>query len=125
MGKMRLKFQKWDIAVVAGVLALAILVFCLFLPKQTQPSYAEIYRDGQLVQRVSLAEDQEITVTGAYTNTITVKDGKIAITGSDCPGLDCVHCGWISDQSRSIVCLPNGVEIRLISPSSDVDIVVG
>jgi len=126
MDKQRLQFQKWDIAVVAGVLLMAVLVFCLFLPKQDgQSAYAEIYQDGQLVKTVSLSEDQEFTVTGAYTNTVTVRDGKIAVTASDCPGEDCVQCGWTENPGRSIVCLPNGLEIRLVSQGSDVDFVVG
>ena len=123
---MRLQFQKWDIAVIAGVLALAVLVFCLFLPgNRTQSAYAEVYQDGQLIKVISLAEEQELTVTGEYTNTITVRDGKIAVTASDCPGEDCVHSGWQDGTGRSIVCLPNGVEIRLVSEHSDVDFVVG
>ena len=123
---MRLQLQKWDIAVIAGVLALAALVFCLFLPGQKeQPAYAEIYQDGRLIRTVSLSEDQEFTVTGEYTNTVAVKNGKIAVTASDCPGADCVHCGWQDGSGRSIVCLPNGLEIRLVSATSDVDFVVG
>ena len=50
---------------------------------------------------------------------------NIAITGSDCPGEDCVHSGWIKASGRSIVCLPNKVEIRIVGQSDDVDFVVG
>ena len=125
MDKKRLRFQKWDIAVVAGILVLAGLVFCLFLPKQEAAAYAEIYRDGELIKTVSLRENQEFTVTGRYENTISIVDGKIAVIDSDCPGCDCVHCGWIAQSGRSIVCLPNGLEIRIVSRNSDVDIIVG
>ena len=64
-------------------------------------------------------------ITGTYSNTITVEEGKIAITASDCPGEDCVHSGAIHTSGRSIVCLPNGVEVRVVSAQSDVDFVVG
>lgn len=123
---MHLRFQKWDIAVIAAVALLAVLVFALFLPKDTATgAYAEIYQDGKRIKSVSLSQDQTFTVEGAYSNTITVQDGKIAVTASDCPGSDCVHCGWISGTGRSIVCLPNGLEIRVVAGSSDVDFVVG
>ena len=125
MDKQRLQFGKWDIIVIAGVLVLAVLVFCLFLPGQETAAYAEIYLDGELVKTVSLSENQEFTVTGRYVNVITINDGKIAVTESDCPGEDCVHCGWSGDAHKSIVCLPNGLEIRIVSAPSDVDIVVG
>ena len=56
---------------------------------------------------------------------LTVKDGAIAFTASSCPGQDCVHSGSIRHTGRSLVCLPNSVEIRVISEESDVDFVVG
>ena len=126
MSRMKLKFQKWDIAAIGAVVLLAMLVFALFLP-QGDPSaaYAEIYQNGKLVRRVSLTEDCEFTVAGEYSNTVAVKDGKIAVIASDCPGEDCVHSGAISVPGRSIVCLPNGVEVRVAGKSSDVDFVVG
>ena len=64
-------------------------------------------------------------VTGKYTNLIIVENGSIAITASDCPGEDCVHSGAITAPGRSIVCLPNGVEVRVVGQSADVDFVVG
>ncbi|MBQ8917117.1 MAG: NusG domain II-containing protein, partial [Oscillospiraceae bacterium] len=49
---------------------------------------------------------------------------RACIAQSTCPGEDCVHSGWISSPGRSVVCLPNRVEIR-ITGSSEVDFVVG
>jgi hypothetical protein len=84
-----------------------------------------VYLEGELVKTLSLDEDTCFTISGAYTNEITVKDGQIAITASDCPGEDCVHSGAIKATGRSIVCLPNELEVRVISGASDVDFVVG
>ena len=123
---MKLRFQKWDIAIFAAIALLAIFVFVLFLPKNAETgAYAEIYQNGQKIKTVSLSENQTFTIEGVYCNTISVEDGKIAVTDSDCPGMDCVHCGWISGTGRSVVCLPNGLEIRVVAGSSDVDFVVG
>ena len=87
---------------------------------------ARIYQDGQMIRELSLGEDTEVTVGGLYTNRITVRGGRIAITESSCPGEDCVHSGWIDRPGRSLVCLPNRVEIRLEGPAAedDVDAVV-
>lgn len=123
---MKLRFQKGDIAAIAGVVLMAVLVLLLFLPKQADAAvYAQIYQNGKCIQTVRLTENQQFTVTGKYTNTVTVRDGKIAVTGSDCPGEDCVRCGWINSTGRSIVCLPNSLEIRVVGASDDVDFVVG
>lgn len=86
---------------------------------------AQVYQNGELVKTLSLEEDTTFEITGKYSNTITVRGGEIAITASNCPGADCVHSGPIQTCGRSIVCLPNGVEIRVVNAQSDVDFVVG
>ncbi len=122
---MGLRFRKGDMVAIVAVLLLTGLVFAMFLPGQTASgAVAEIYQNGKLLKTVSLAEDQEFTVEGAYRNTVTVRDGQIAVTASDCPGQDCLHCGFTGTAGKSIVCLPNGLEIRVVGRSDDVDFVV-
>ena len=126
MHSMRLRFQKGDWLAVAVTLLLAAAVFVAFLPRETgDKPVAEIYLDGVLVRQVSLDTPGEFTVTGDYTNTVTIRNGKIGVSASDCPGGDCVHSGWIGASGRSIVCLPNRMEIRVIAVSGEVDFVVG
>ena len=124
MERYPLKFQKGDFLAVAIVLLAAVLVWVLVLPKLTadESSFARIYQNGELIREVPLSVDQTFQIRGNYTNTVTVKDGKIAVTHSDCPTNDCVHQGWLS-SGGAIVCLPNRVEIRLTA-QSDVDIQV-
>ena len=121
-----LYFRKGDILAIAMVVALAVLVALCFLPqKDGNAVRAQIYKEGRLVTTLSLAEDTTLEISGKYTNLITVSGGKIAITASDCPGEDCVHSGAIHSSGRSIVCLPNEVEVRVVNEVSDVDFVVG
>ena len=77
------------------------------------------------MKTVALDQDQTFEIEDLYCNQITVSDGAIAITESNCPGKDCVHSGSIHQTGRSLVCLPNRLEIRVVSESSDVDFVVG
>ena len=126
MDSKRLHFQKADILAIIAVVLLAVIVFALFLPQEdSSAGVAEIYQNGERIKKVSLEEDQTFTVAGKYNNTVTVRDGKIAVTESDCPGEDCVHCGWMDTVGTSVVCLPNGLEIRIVAGNSDVDFVVG
>ena len=123
---MKLQWKKGDMVAVLLVLLLALGVFLAFLPSgQEKGASAQIYLDGKLVKTVSLTQDQEFSVDGDYRNTITVKNGRIAVTHSDCPGKDCVGCGWQSVSGRSLVCLPNRMEIRIVGKATDVDFVVG
>ena len=123
---MRLRFQKGDFLAVALVLLLAVAVGLLFLPQAgSEAAAVEIYMDGQLVKIIPLSEQVQFTVEGEYTNVIEVSGGKVAIIESSCPGMDCVHSGAISTTGRSLVCLPNGLEVRVVGTSGGVDFVVG
>ena len=121
----RLRFQKGDILAVALVAALAVVTVFCFLPKEAESCMVEIYQEGVRIKTLDLSKDQTLTVDGKYQNTVTVSGGKVSITASDCPGEDCVHSGAIHAPGRSIVCLPNGVEVRVVGQSADVDFVVG
>lgn len=123
--EMRLTFGKGDLLAIGMVAVIAILVGVVFWNNvgSSEGTTAVIYQDGVLLERLSLEKDGAYVVETPYRNTITVKDGKAAITASDCPGNDCVHSGWIHEAGRSIVCLPNRVEIR-IEGTSEVDFVV-
>ena len=122
----RLRFQKGDFLAIGAVLLLAAAVFALFLPaRNTEAAVVEIYHNGERLHAFPLNVDRQFTVEGDYTNVVTISGGKVAITESSCPGGDCVSCGWASSAGRSIVCLPNGVEIRIVGAQSEVDFVVG
>lgn len=119
-----LSFKKGDILAVVIVAALAAAVFLCFLPGNSAGKTAEVYMDGVLIKTVDLHEDAEFTVQGEYKNVISVSGGSISIIDSDCPGEDCVHTGGISSPGRSIVCLPNRLEIRISGDEGGVDAVV-
>lgn len=126
MDKSRLTFRKGDLLAIVLVLVLAAVVALFFVPNRgtTENAMVQIYRDGKLMQELSLESDQSILITGEYENTVVIRNGRACIGQSNCPGEDCVHSGWISSPGRSVVCLPNRVEIR-ITGSSEVDFVVG
>ena len=122
---MKLQFCKSDFFAIGMVAVVAILVSVIFWTKvgSEEGNMVMIYQDGSLIRELSLGTDTEVVIGGDYENVVTIKDGKAAITRSDCPGTDCVHSGWIHEAGRSIVCLPNRVELR-IEGVSEVDFVV-
>ena len=122
----KLSFQKGDWIAIALVMILAIGVGLLFLPSSegAEDSVVQIYQDGQLIREIPLTSDETIAITGKYENTLVIHEGSVAITHSTCPGADCVHSGSISKAGRSLVCLPNALEIR-ITGAQEIDFVVG
>jgi len=122
----KLSFQKGDWIAIVLVVLLAGMVAAAFFPKRTAQTtaFVQIYQDGKLIKEVSLKDSETIRITGEYHNTVVVDQGRVAVTESDCPGTDCVHSGWMEHAGRSIVCLPNKVEVRIVGTAGDVDFVV-
>jgi hypothetical protein len=123
---MRLAFQKGDWIAIGLVITMAVCVLLPFLPSRgNAPDSVQIWQDGILLATLPLDRDGEYIIDVPYRNVITVRNGQAAITESSCPGADCVHSGWIGHTGRSIVCLPNRTEVRIVGIDSDVDFVVG
>ena len=136
---------KYDLIVVAAVLALAALLGVRFwLPSEPESGalLAVVEIDGAEVDRFTLAQAAEETRT--YTNngvTLTVapcatakRDAEtwtqtetagVRVVSSDCPTQDCVHTGQISRAGQSIVCLPAHIVITLAGADADYDLITG
>lgn len=125
--RLHLSFQKGDLIPIFVILIVAFGILFAFasMDNSGNNQALQVYQDGRLVKELSLTQDFTFQVSGDYTNTITIENGKASITNSDCPGEDCVYSGWISSIGRSIVCLPNRVELRITGIESDVDFAVG
>ena len=104
-----MKTKYWMI-LFALVIGLCGASMVLFAPAG-ESGFAEIYSGGELVTTVSLARDQELDIGGH--NTVTVQDGKIAVTWADCPDHYCMERGFCSG-GRDIVCLPNRLVITFV-----------
>ena len=124
---MRLTFQKGDLLAVLLVVLLTAVSVAVWFPQKTpaQNALVQIYQNGELLQELPLAQNTELHLEGPYRNTVRIENGTVSVTDSDCPGGDCMHSGAISHTGRSIVCLPNRVEIRIKGRTSDVDFTVG
>ena len=115
---------KYWIAIIAVILVVCCAASIpLLLPGEA--ARAEILSNGEVVRVVDLSIDQEFTVTSpdGGTNTVTVKDGCIAVTHASCPDQYCALRGWCSGGAQ-IVCLPNRLVIRFLG-EQEIDSMVG
>jgi hypothetical protein len=104
-----------------AVIAAACILLTLPLLRQDQARFAEITSRGEPVKTVDLLIDQEFTVDGK--NTVTVRDGKIAVTDATCPDHYCMHRGFCNTGAQ-IVCLPNGLVITFTG-DTEIDMIAG
>ena len=104
-----------------GAVSAACILLSLPLFSREQARFAQITSKGEVVKTVDLLNDQEFTVDGK--NTITVKDGKIAVTWADCPDHYCMKRGFC-EGGTDIVCLPNRLVISFLG-EQEIDAAIG
>ncbi|MDD6213585.1 MAG: NusG domain II-containing protein [Firmicutes bacterium] len=100
-----------------------VAVICLLFQRFTQSGSGKaiITVNGRIYRECPMSTDIEIDING--TNIAVIENGEIYMKSSTCPDKICIHQGKIHDSSKSIVCLPNGVVIR-VEKSSEIDSVV-
>jgi len=64
--------------------------------------------------RVPLGEDETVRIDGAHgLVTIETHGGAVRVAEAVCPDHTCVKTGWVRAPGSAIVCLPNGVTVRI------------
>ena len=117
-----IKTRFWILLLGLVLVACVALSIFFFLPQQADR--AEVYSDGVLLYTLDLHIDTQVTVErGEGTNTITVQNGKIAVTSANCPDHYCMKRGFC-DGGADIVCLPNRLVI-VFTQEQEIDGVVG
>ena len=119
-----MRTRSWTILL--GILFVLSLLGSFFvLRPRPEAAQAQISSDGKVVKTVNLREDQQFTVTteNGGENTVTVRDGKIAVTEASCPDHYCMKRGFLA-SGTDIVCLPNKLVIHF-TVAQAVDAAVG
>ncbi len=124
MGNILKKFKWGDFVIISIVLLLAAgLAIMLWATSSGGVLYAEIWRDGVLVERVALHEGTSRTIDLDGHNTIILKGMTAKMLSADCRDQVCVHTGTLSYSGQTAVCLPNKVILKLNGGESGVDAV--
>lgn len=116
--------KKNDLILSAILLVTAILLFAAFnIFASKKGENVEIFVDGSLYKKVSLSQDEIITITGSSggTNVLVIKDLKVYMKEADCPDKVCVHQGSISRSNETIVCLPNRIVVKITGKADSPD----
>ena len=104
-----------DIILVCAVVIIALILLVVFNINKTDGAVFEITVNGESYGKYSLFTDRTINVGGICE--VCVSDGEVYMKSSTCKGGDCVHSKPISKSGQTIICLPNGVVIRVLGES--------
>lgn len=106
-----MKTRFW-IFLTSGILALCLFLSVWLFRSGEAAKTVTVISQGKILYTLSLSVDQSIEVKSKNgTNTITVQNGKIAVTEADCPDGHCMARGFC-DRGAQIVCLPNRLVLQ-------------
>ena len=112
-----MKTKHW-IIIIAIALAASLGLGAWLLLGQQEKHYVTVIQDGKITMTLDLSKDRVLTLTSANggSNTVEIKDNKVAVTSATCPDHICMSMGWC-DSGLPIACLPNGLILSFASDS--------
>ncbi len=115
-----------DIFLMVAVALLAGVLFLLpFLSEKAKTAEIVISEAGE-VRVISLDQPAEYEISSRGVSlTVTVKDGTVFVSHSDCRDSICRNTPPISRGGQAIVCVPAGVVIRIAGEGGIVDGIAG
>ena len=111
-----------DIAIIAGLLLLAAVLFFLYFNKGEEGAGVIVRVDGVETARYSLSESGRYELNGG-TNILVIEDGAAYMLQADCPDHICVSQGKIRYTGQCITCLPNKLTVTVYGTDQGVELV--
>ncbi len=111
----------------AGVAVIGAVGAKLMGRINSEKPVAYVYENGKLIEEIDLSQVQADYTIELGGNTILVENNQISVIKADCPDKLCISQGVISNGAKSIICLPNKVEIKIkdSGKTKNVDAVTG
>lgn len=110
--------SRWDLILIM-LIALAALIFYIFIQPSGNGAAAEITLDGEIVKTVKLNEISEKEVFEIGECKITAEPGCIYFSSSPCPDKLCIEAGKLKKAGDVAACLPCRVLISVSAKSAE------
>lgn len=116
--------KKADIILTIILIIAGLMLSYVFSMGKSSGDELLITVDGEKFGSYSLLENREISIEQEdHINKVTIKDGTVSMTFSDCKGQDCVQQHSITETGENIVCLPNKIVLEITGGESKYDTV--
>lgn len=116
--------NKSDIKLITIISIIVLTIFIIINITKKKGELAEVYYEDKLILSIDLTKDGEYTVEGKLGEVILeVKDKKIRVKKENSPKNICSKEGYIEDNSKTLVCLPNKIIVKIVN-DNEIDGVV-
>ncbi len=115
--------NKSDIKLIIIIIIIVSIVL-IILNINKGGNIAVVYYQDEIIKKIDLNKDGTYTVAGYLGDVVLeVKDKKIKVVEENSNNHICSKEGYIKDSSRSLICMPNKIIIKIID-DKEVDEVV-
>ena len=122
---MALTMNKQDLKLIIIILVIAVLTILIINTTKKEADTVLVYYEDKLIKTIDLNKDGEYTVDGFLGDVvIEVKDKKVRVKKENSPRNICSKEGYISDNTKPLICLPNKIIIKIASKDNGIDGVV-
>lgn len=110
-----MKQKRNDIILIVAILIIAVIAIAAVFLTRKSGEKVQITLENEIYGTYYLNDDEVIQIDTEYgSNTVTIKDGTVAVTEADCPDQICVHEYPLGDDSPNpIVCLPHKLIVEI------------
>lgn len=115
--------KRKDFILIFVVLIVIVFTFTInYFVNTKSVENIEIYVDNKLYKTYSIDDEEKFKIENeeGY-NIIKIHDRGVEIIEASCPDKVCVHSGFVTKPSESIVCLPNKVHIKITTHNNNND----
>ena len=101
-----------DLALIAALFAVALIIFAVGHFFQRDGAAVEVRVNGEIYATLPLSEDTELDVAGKCF--LLIENGEARVLSATCRNHICMKHRPIKSAGEAIVCLPNGVTVKVI-----------
>lgn len=107
--------NKSDVKLIVLLLIIIGGIFIFIGVTKKEGSIAEVYYEDEMVLSIDLNIDKEYIIDGELGDVVLeVKDKKIRVKEENSPKHICSKEGFIGDSSRTLICLPNKIIVKIV-----------
>lgn len=118
---MKNKSSLRDLALIAALIIVALIILYVGRAFRTEGSAVEVRINGELCATLPLSENGEFDIAGKCL--LEIENGEARVSYATCKNHICVKHRPIKNAGEAIVCLPNGVTVKIIG-GDGVDLVI-